>query len=66
LIICNNIIVGQITYAYYKINILYKDIEGSNKKFIISSNIRDFFDDKDKIEKIKKILRQMLSELLEK
>jgi hypothetical protein len=59
-------IVGQIVYAHYKVNILYEDIEGSDEKFIISTNIRDFFDDKDKIEKIKKILRQMLSEMLEK
>ncbi len=59
-------LIGQITYAHYKINILYEDIEGSEEKFIISNNIRDFFDEKDKIEKIKIILRQMLSEHLEK
>lgn len=61
-----SMIVGQIVHAHYKINILYEDIEGSDEKFIISSNIRDFFDDKDKIEKIKKILRQMLCEMLDK
>lgn len=59
-------LVGQISYEYYKINILYEDIEGSDEKMVISSNIRDFFDGNDKIERIKKILRQKLSEQLEK
>lgn len=59
-------IVGQISYAYYKINILYEDIEGSDEKFIISSNLRDFFDDNERIEKIKTILRQLLSDELGK
>lgn len=59
-------IVGQISYLYYKINILYEDIEGSDTKFVISSNIRDFFDASDRIDKIKIILRQKLSEYLEK
>ena len=59
-------LVGQITYAHYKINILYEDIEGSDVKFVISSNIRDFFDDIYKIESIKLILRKRLIEQLEK
>ena len=58
-------IVGHLAYAHYKVNILYEDIEGSDVKFMISSNIRDFFDEKDKIEKVKIILRQKLSEYLQ-
>ena len=62
----HTMIVGQITYAHYKINILYEDFEGSDIKFIMSSNIRDFFDSKDEIEKLKIILRNKLIEKLEK
>lgn len=59
-------LVGQIAYEYYKVNILYEDIEGSNEKYFISSNIRDFFDENDRIEKVKTIMKRMLNEKLQK
>lgn len=62
----HTMLMGQLSYSYYKVNILYEDFEGSNVKFVISSNLRDFFDDNERVEKIKTILRKKLNEYLEK
>lgn len=59
-------IVGQLTYLHYKMNILYEDYEGSNIKCIISTNINDFFDDDKEIVIIKKVFKNMLKEHFEK
>ena len=62
----HSMIVGHLVYRHYIVNIIYEDFEGSNQKFIISNNIRDFFDDEEDIIKIKKIFRNMLNDYLEK
>jgi hypothetical protein len=45
----HNMIVSQLTYLHYKMNILYEDYEGGDMKCIISTNINDFFDEDEKI-----------------
>jgi hypothetical protein len=45
----HSMIVGQLTYLHYKMNIIYEDYEGSDMKCIISTNINDFFDEDEKI-----------------
>lgn len=56
----HTLLIGQLSFHYYKINIIYEDIEGSDMKLVILSNIRDFFDTEDYIQKIKGILKKQL------
>ena len=62
----HTMLIGQLRHNHYIVNILYEDFEGSDEKFVISGNLRDFFDDNETVEKIKTILRKILNENLEK
>jgi hypothetical protein len=62
----HTLLIGQLSYHYYKINIMYEDFEGSDVKLIVLSNIRDFFDTEERIQKIKNILKKQLLEHFEK
>ena len=62
----HNMIIGQLSYHYYKVNILYEDFETSDTKIVIVSNIRDFFETDANIAKIKNILNKQLSKHFEK
>lgn len=62
----HNMLIGQLTYKHYKMNIVYEDFEGGDEQCIISTNINDFFDDDEDILKIKRIFKNMLNEHLAK
>ena len=62
----NSMVMGHLTYLHYKMNILYEDYEGSYVKCIISTNIEDFFEGAEEIQRIKGAFRDLLEEQFEK
>ena len=62
----HTLIIGQLSYYEYKINIIYEDYETADEKLHILTNIRDFFDTESNVIKIKNQLKNQLSKHFEK
>lgn len=59
-------IISSLTYEYYITNIMYEDYDGYSIKFMISTNINDFAENKERVTDIKLIFIEMLNEHLAK
>lgn len=55
-------VISNLKYKDYIVNIIYEDYEGGDIKFIISSNINDFYEENEKIVKITQVFINMLNE----
>ena len=62
----HNMLIAHLTHHHYIINIVYEDFEGSAERLLLSTNIRDFFDEEKRIQQIKDIFQNQLTEYFKK
>jgi len=58
----HNMLISHLTYKHYVMNILYEDYDGGDIMLVITTNLKDFDDDREYIIQVKNVFQHKILE----